>query len=186
MPTPTEELKIEHQAIKRMLGILTRACARIEAGSPVDPAHLDAAVEFIRVFADKCHHGKEEDLLFPAMVAAGVPDQGGPIGVMKAEHTRGRELVRKAAAALPGLKRKDRAAAADFVAQARGYAALLGPHIDKEDFILYPMADRLLAKSVQAGLSKEFERVEDEIIGGGSHERFHRLLDDLEAAYPPA
>ena len=55
---------------------------------------MHAFIGFLKEFADKCHHGKEEGLLFPAMVAAGIPDKGGPIGVMLAEHTQGRQFIR--------------------------------------------------------------------------------------------
>ena len=183
---PTQELMHEHRAIERMLGILSEACDRIEAGEKVDPSHLESAVEFIRVFADKCHHGKEEDLLFPAMVKAGIPKEGGPIGAMLAEHERGRELVRGLAAAIPGYRADEPEAKQEVVRNARGYVYLLGPHIHKEDFILYPMADRVLRPAIQDYLSKGFAKVEDEIVGHGVHERFHKLLDELEAFYETA
>ena len=73
-----------------MLKILDKVCARLESKEKVDPEHLEPIVEFFRVFADKCHHGKEEDLLFPEMEKAGVPKEMGPIGVMLAEHQQGR------------------------------------------------------------------------------------------------
>jgi hemerythrin-like domain-containing protein len=70
---PTEELKKEHEAIKLMIRIMGSVSDRLESGKKVDPKHLDSILEFIKVFADKCHHAKEEDLLFPAMEKAGIP-----------------------------------------------------------------------------------------------------------------
>lgn len=183
---PTQELSYEHVSIKRMLAILGNACDRVEAGGKVDPAHLESAVEFVRVFADKCHHGKEEDLLFPAMVKAGVPNEGGPIGVMLAEHVQGRQLTKNLADAIPGYRAGDRSAKDAVIKNARGYVGLLGPHIHKEDFVLYPIADRVLTPEIQDDLAKGFAKVEDEIVGRGVHERFHKLLDDLEAFYQTA
>lgn len=60
----------------------------------VKVAHLEKIHEFLKVFADKCHHAKEEDVLFPEMEKAGVLRKGGPIGVMLAEHAQGREYVK--------------------------------------------------------------------------------------------
>jgi hemerythrin-like domain-containing protein len=180
---PTQELSHEHQAIKVMLRIMESACHKIEAGTEVAPDHLDRVVEFVQVFADKCHHGKEEDRLFPAMAEAGVPVQGGPIGVMLLEHAKGREFVRAMKAALPGFRTKDKAAVGQVIAAARGYTALLGPHIDKEDHILYPMADRLLTEAKQKELEREFARIEEEIVGRGVHEKFHALLEELSGLY---
>jgi len=180
---PTQELSIEHVEIKRMLAVLGSACGRIEAGEKIDPAHLESAVEFVRVFADKCHHGKEEDLLFPAMVKAGVPGEGGPIGVMLAEHVQGRRFIQNLADALPGYRAGEKDAIAEAVRNARGYVDLLGPHIHKEDFILYPMADRILTPETQDALEAGFEKVEEEVVGRGVHERFHELLGRLEDIY---
>jgi len=66
--TPTEQLKEEHEAIKLMLRILDKVCDKLESGEEVNPEHLDQILEFIKVFADKCHHGKEEDLLFQQLL----------------------------------------------------------------------------------------------------------------------
>jgi len=180
---PTQELSREHEAIKVMLRVIEEVSDRIEAGKDVPPDDLERIVEFIQVFADKCHHAKEEDRLFPAMASAGIPVQGGPIGVMLMEHAQGREHVRAAKAAIPGVRAKDKAAARAFTTSARGYAALLGPHIDKEDHILYPMADRVLSPETQRALEREFARIEEEIVGPGVHERFHALLEELGRFY---
>jgi hypothetical protein len=68
---PTQELSSEHQAILLMIRILEKMSDRLEAGESIDVTHLEKSVDFIKVFPDKCHHGKEEDLLFPEMVTAG-------------------------------------------------------------------------------------------------------------------
>ena len=91
--TPAEQLREEHQGITLMLKILEKVCAKMEAQGKVNPDHLERIVEFFRIFADKCHHGKEEDLLFPEMEKAGIPREKGPIGVMLAEHSQGRGFV---------------------------------------------------------------------------------------------
>ncbi|MGQ9493468.1 MAG: hemerythrin domain-containing protein [Anaerolineae bacterium] len=90
----TEQLMEEHRAIETVLNILENVCQRLETGKAVDAEHLEHILEFIRIFADRCHHGKEEDLLFPAMEKAGIPREGGPIGVMLIEHVQGRNYVR--------------------------------------------------------------------------------------------
>ncbi len=181
---PTAELSHEHQAILRMIGTLGRIADRLDAGAAVDPDDLDRSVEFIRGFADKCHHAKEEDHLFPEMEKAGIPREGGPIGVMLAEHVRGREFTAAMAAAIPGTRAGDRRAAGAFVAEARGYGELLTQHIFKEDHILYPMADARLTPEQQASLEASFLEVERTVAGEGRHEEFHRLLERLEKTYP--
>ena len=180
---PTEVLTTEHNAIKQMLRILEEVCKQIEAGARVETEHLERIVEFIRVFADRCHHGKEEDLLFVAMEEAGIPRHGGPIGVMLSEHDLGRSYVRKMSEAIALYAAGDASAASQFVTNARNYVALLSQHIDKEDHILYPMGDMHVSREKQARLIEEFDRVELERIGPGKHEEFHHLLDHLAAVY---
>ena len=72
----TQQLKDEHEGVKIMLNILEQVCQELEAVGILNKEHFDGILEFLRVFVDKCHHGKEEDLLFPALIAVGVPKEG--------------------------------------------------------------------------------------------------------------
>ena len=181
--TPTEQLKEEHQGITLMLKILERVCAKMETKGKVDPAHLERIVEFFRVFADKCHHGKEEDLLFPEMEKAGIPKEEGPIGVMLAEHTQGRAYVRAMGGAATRYMRGEPQGRTEFIENARNYITLLTQHIQKENNVLFPMGDRVLAKEEQKKLVEAFEDLERERIGAGTHESFHKLLHQLQEIY---
>jgi hemerythrin-like domain-containing protein len=91
---PTEELKEEHKVILRMLKILDKAAQNLEEGKEVHAKVFKKAVDFIRNFANRCHHSKEEDTLFPMMEKYGIPREGGPLGVMLYEHTLGRNFVK--------------------------------------------------------------------------------------------
>ena len=181
---PTAELSHEHQAILMMIRILGRMSDRLDAGVPVDPADLEASVDFIRVFADKCHHAKEEGHLFPEMEKAGIPRERGPIGVMLADHAEGRKHVAAMAGAIPGIREGSGESGAAFAAAARAYGELLTGHIFKEDHVLYPMADAWLTPDQQESLENCFADVEKTIVGEGKHEEYHRLLERLETAYP--
>jgi hemerythrin-like domain-containing protein len=179
----TDELRTEHRAIERMLAVLETAAQRLEQGERVRPDLLRQSVDFVRNFADGCHHAKEEENLFPRMEARGVPRQGGPIGVMLFEHDEGRAFVGAIAAAIDAYESDGLSAAGVIVENARGYVDLLRQHIMKEENVLFPMADRVLSAADQAELEQRFEQIEtDSASGGGpdAHERYHRLLDDLE------
>lgn len=173
----TETLKEEHKAIKVMLEILDAMCKRLQKKEKVPKEHLEKAIEFIQIFADKCHHGKEEELLFPAMEKAGIPKEGGPIGVMLQEHDLGREYVQSMKNALP-KQQFDL-----FIESATGYIELLESHIEKEDYILYMMADMALSEEAQNELLQQFKKIEEERIGPGKHEELHRVLHELEKIY---
>lgn len=179
----TEELKNEHQGIELMLRVLQAVAKRFERGDAVPAGHLDGIMEFLTIFVDRCHHGKEEEFLFPAMEAAGVPREGGPIGVMLSEHEQGRALISRIKEALARHASGEKQAAADSAAAIYQYVDLLTRHIAKENSVLFPLADSRLDAGRDNQLFEDFERLERERIGIGKHEAFHRLLDQLSDTY---
>ena len=150
--TPTDVLREEHRVILRALDLLEAAARRLAAGRVLPEGWWPEIIEWLRGFADRNHHAKEERSLFPAMVKAGVPLSGGPIGVMLEEHERGRALIRAMEAGEPAAR----------AARAREYVTLLREHIDKENGVLFPLADAVLDDRAQAVLTREFEGVEAE------------------------
>ena len=178
-----EELKMEHRGIEVMLQVMNAISERLGRGEPVPAPHLDGILEFLTVFIDTCHHGKEEEFLFPALESAGVAREGGPIGVMLREHQEGRDLAARLRQSAPGCKSGDQTAVAELRNTVQEYVNLLFRHIEKEDTVLFPMADARLDADQDATLVEAFERLERERIGPGRHEAFHALLDQLEDAY---
>jgi hemerythrin-like domain-containing protein len=181
---PIKDLKMEHDAVQMTLRILDKICQRIEkSGEILDIQHLDQLLEFFKIFADKCHHGKEEDLLFPALENVGVSREGGPIEVLLHEHQQGREYVQNMNAALVQYKKGGRTAVDEFVKNAKGYINLLNQHIDKENSVLFPLAETHLSEQEQAKLWEGFELIETQKIGAGKHDEFHEMLENLEGVY---
>ncbi len=176
----TEILRDEHRVIERVLDALEAGADRVDRGAAIDPAFFLDAAEFIRGFADGCHHHKEEGVLFVAMNAAGMPTQGGPIGVMLTEHEEARALTRALRDGAQRMEAGDRVAGAQVVNAARGYVRLLRAHIQKEDQILFPMADQLIPPSQHARVEQEFDRVEREESGADAHRKYHALAEELE------
>lgn len=179
----TQELKNEHEGILLMLRILDAVSTKMNTGEKIQTDHLDGMVEFFRVFVDKCHHGKEEDFLFPAMEKAGVTRENGPIEVMLSEHTMGRSLVNRISEAITQYKSENESAPDEFGTASAEYIALLTRHIDKENNILFPMADMRLTSQDDKYLMEAFEKLEHDRIGPGKHEEFHNLLNRLEQIY---
>lgn len=170
--TPTEILREEHRVILRALAALEAAAARVAAGSAVPDGWWAEVIRWLRTFADKNHHAKEENSLFPAMIKAGVPSGGGPIEVMLAEHVQGRALIRA----------MESEAGAPRAAAARRYVDLLRQHIDKENGILFPLADAVLEPPTQAGVQREFDAVGVEMGREGSIPDAEAAIERLAAA----
>ncbi len=176
----TDQLKAEHKVIIRMLNVVEAACERLQKAESIPAQVFDEAIDFIRNFADKCHHGKEQDTLFPLMGERGFPTDTGPIAVMLVEHDKGREFVRRLVEAVKRYAAGDEGAKAGIVQNAMGYVELLRQHIYKEDNILYPMGDKVLTGEDNRRLLEEFERIESDVVGAAKHERYLQTIEKIE------
>jgi len=174
----TEVLKHEHRVIERVLAVVEALAER--PGMPSKEA-WEKAIDLIRKFADKCHHLKEEQILFPALEEHGIPRDGGPVGMMLLEHEEGRALVRAMAEALPRAGTDPKVEAA-LKQSAKAYLRLLREHIQKEDEVLFNIADDVLSLEEQTRLAREFEQQEAEEIGAGVHEKYVKVVRELEQA----
>jgi hemerythrin-like domain-containing protein len=173
------DLLNEHEAILSAIQILERMTAAMEKGTSVDAKDVHDFIGFLKEFADKCHHGKEEGLLFPALIGAGVPDKGGPIGVMLAEHAQGRQLIRDMEESISVNVERGK-----FAQAAKDYANLLRNHIQKENKFLFPTAEKVLTEAQLEELYEGFEEHEEKVIGQGRHEELHAMLKSLQEKYP--
>ncbi len=170
--SPTQVLREEHRVILRAIELVELAAGRLDAGRALPAGWWEELLEWLRAFADRNHHAKEETYLFPALARAGVPASGGPVGVMLDEHTEGRGLIRLMAEG-PGPGR---------AAAARRYVHLLRDHIDKENGVLFPLADAVLDPEAQLLVARAFEDVEAEQGPAASAEHAESRVDRLAAA----
>jgi hemerythrin-like domain-containing protein len=180
--TPTQTLKHEHDIILHVLDAAEREVETMQSTGTIHANEVEKIVDFVRNFADRCHHAKEEKLLFVRLGELGMPTDGGPVGVMLNEHEMGRRYIGAVAAALPGAHTGNASAIHTIEVNLSGYIELLRSHIYKENNILFPMADRLLSPQDQVILEQEFARVETEEIGEGVHEKYHQLAHELMAS----
>lgn len=178
----TRTLKHEHDVIRTALEVLDAFAARAAAGEAPPDADVRGLLEFFTVFADGCHHVKEERILFPALEAAGLPGGEGPIGVLLDQHQEGRRLVGILVRELPALG-PDAAARRRFADAARAYAAMLEEHIAMENDVLFRDADAVLSEARDREIVAAFDRHEEEEMGADVHRRFHRMLDELAQRY---
>jgi hemerythrin-like domain-containing protein len=184
----TEILMQEHRIIEQVLAALEGMARLAEQEHRLDAAHAQRAVSFIRGYADRFHHAKEEDLLFVEMEAAGFSRQGGPLAVMLHEHDVGRACVGRMANAIERAGSGDQDALRAFSDSATQFVAMLRGHIHKEDNILYPMADDVLSQASQDRLVADFARAEEAQGGRAARDGFvstAALLASLYAGLSP-
>lgn len=180
---PSEDLLVEHEGVLRVLDILETICNRFSTPHSLPLAHIESILDFLKVFVDKCHHGKEEDFLFPALSAAGTPNQMDYMAHLLDEHAKGRALVIAMTAIKERFEADPEAAGDDLTIATKSYTDLMRHHINSENSKLFPLVDSLLSKEEQARMVEQFERLESERIGEGRHEAFHEMIHNLSQLY---
>ncbi len=179
MQKASEDLIHEHEAILFTLKILEKMGQIVMLDKSINNRDIINIIDFLKIFADKCHHGKEEGFLFPALEEAGIPNENGPIGAMLAEHAEGRGYIKLMEESVSeNILNKEQ-----FVKASMSYVNLLRKHIEKENTVLFPIGDARFSNSKQEELIEKFERFEDEVIGKGKHEELHKMLQVFETKY---
>lgn len=179
---PTEELVHEHKVITRVLNAVAVEAGRLINDGEFDAGLIEKMLDFFRNFTDKCHHAKEEKHLFPMLEQRGMPRENSPVGVMLAEHDDGRRLLSNISGLLPAAAKGDREAIISISENLAAYARLLESHIQKENGVLFPLADRILPAEDQGNLEAAFARIEEEETGEGVHERYHALAREISGS----
>lgn len=154
MNTPTKILSAEHQNILKVINVLVKECDALESEKDLDKTFFTKVIDFIRNYADKFHHAKEEDILFVELCKDTAQMHCNPTQQMLFEHDLGRNFVKNMEEGLGGNDNKK------MVENARGYARMIQEHIFKEDNILYLMADEALSAEVQESILDRFKQVE--------------------------
>ncbi|MEK6864112.1 MAG: hemerythrin domain-containing protein [Nanoarchaeota archaeon] len=170
----TRILADEHRYILKVAGALRKETEALAEGKPLDTAFFTTAVDFIRNYADKFHHAKEEDILFVEFCNNLENAHCNPVEQMLHEHETGREYVRGLEDA---IKRKN---VPDVIENARGYASLIEEHIYKEDNILYPMADQAIPAGMHEAMLGKFKRAEKMRFDRQIKDRYMALASELE------
>ncbi len=185
MQKAIEVLMNEHRLIEQVLGSLEKFASEVEGGLAPERPQLADYGAFFRDFADACHHGKEEDILFQRMVERGFSCETGPVAVMLHEHKVGRGHVSALRQVGEGTGPLTAVETRVVLENAGAFIPLLRAHILKEDRILYPMAVRLLTGPEMDAMATDFADVEARLRADGSYDRLQRLADRLTAAFRP-
>lgn len=179
-PDPTAVLLDEHRKILEVVSVLERALDSSGAERR-DFALIGSCVRFLRLYADACHHGKEEDLLFPVLEEHGIPTDSGIIAVMMEEHREGRRLLSAMAMSLPGARAGDSGELECLAAAGWDYADLIRRHIGKEDGGLFEMAEQVISAPACARLCAAYERTCSSKFDGCTKAELEELAAEILA-----
>jgi hemerythrin-like domain-containing protein len=148
---------------------MTEIAEDLNADKSPDTEDIEHIVDFLKTFADKCHHGKEETVLLPELVLTGIPKENGPINVMHSEHVIGRQYI-KIGTYLADFRSGDSNSAGLLAASLLDYVNLLENPIAKKENVLFPMAEGILCESKQKEVSDKFDKIVEDVDGHGLYE----------------
>ena len=170
-------LMIEHRLIERMIAVIKDATVQIESTHEVDPVFVDTAVDFVRMYADRTHHGKEEDILFRDLSKR--PLSAEDQRVMKElieEHGFGRQTTKALVEANTRYRNGDKSAMADVVSKLRTLVEFYPKHIEKEDKVFFPASRAYFTNEEDQAMLVEFWEFDRKMI----HEKYESLVEGLE------
>lgn len=174
----------EHANIRRMLKLVRIFCYKIYNREDVDFDDFEKMIDFIKNYADKHHHGKEELKLFNRMVEhLGVPAQKLVQNGMLVEHDMGRFYIQELKTALEDYRGGNNESVLDIIANAISYTHLLDRHIQKENDLVYPFAQKNFKEEIMQEVNRDCEEFEKEATIQGTQEKYIALLEDLENKY---
>lgn len=182
-----ESIKImveEHKNIRRMLKVIRNVCYRVMTLGDYDISDFPRIIDFVRIYADKHHHGKEEDVLFETMnKEIEKLSKSGAITGMYIEHDMGRLYMSNLEKALEKFKEGNDESRLDIIANAISYADLLDRHIEKENTAMYKFAENMLKDESKAFVEEECKKVERMATESGLQEKYLSLVKELEEKY---
>lgn len=156
---PIGPLMIEHRLIEKMVSVIRREVEKAESEGSIDPALIDTAVDFIRTYADKCHHGKEEDILFRDLNKKDLPPELKAIlSELIEEHKIGRKVVSDLVQAKLRYVRGEKETLPSILDGLRYLTVFYPKHIEKEDrHFFIPCMDYFTAEEKELMLKEEWE-----------------------------
>jgi hemerythrin-like domain-containing protein len=168
---------IEHRLIERMITLVEQKLEKIQTTNQVDPFFIDIVVDFIRIYADRTHHGKEEDILFKKLANKQISDQDRRImDELVDEHVLGRTTTKELVEANAQYRMGEKSALAVIVSKLRRLVDFYPKHIEKEDKVFFPAYMQYLSDEEDQLMLKEFYEFDRVMI----HEKYKFVLQKLE------
>ena len=170
-------LMIEHRLIERMLLATKDALAKIRLKHKVDPVFLDIAIDFIRMYADRTHHGKEEDILFRQLENKPLSDEDRRVmNELIEEHVFGRQTTKALDEANTRYRNGDESALADIVDKLQTLIEFYPKHIEKEDKVFFPASRTYFTDAEDQAMLTEFWEFDRKMI----HEKYISVVEKLQ------
>jgi hemerythrin-like domain-containing protein len=174
---PIGPMMWEHRLIEKLLRLFEGEIRKINESNKVDTVFIDMAVDFIRTYADRTHHGKEEDILFRDLAKKRLsPEHSRIMNELVEEHKHSRETVRKLVEAKERYLKGENTAQ-EVIAHLKELAQFYPVHIQKEDKHFFFPCMEYFTEEEQDRMLDEFYEFDRNMI----HEKYQKVVDQIEA-----
>jgi hemerythrin-like domain-containing protein len=173
---PRGPLMMEHRLIEQMIALMENQVKKIEKNNIVNPSFIDAAVDFIRTYADQTHHGKEEKILFRDLSRKSLSEIDNSImNELVQEHIMGRITTAKLVDASDDYKKGNMSALSAITRNLRKFIDFYPKHIQKEDKLFFPAAMGYFTESERQSMLAEFWEFDRNMI----HAHYKSMIESL-------
>jgi hemerythrin-like domain-containing protein len=179
--SPTEDLKYEHKTIRLMLNVMSNISNNIKDKKVFYTNDVEKIVDFLSVYADKCHRTKEESVFYPALLLSKEPFKN--IGLIINEHSIAKGYLDEIMCCIVNCKLGSTFSGERIADCMANYVQLIDNHIQKEEDDYFPLANKALSEEAQIEISKQFKMINDEFVGLEIHDRYDELLKMMENKY---
>ena len=175
---PAGPLMIEHRLIEQAVSLIEKESEIIRSGGKLDLPLLTSMIDFMRIYADRCHHGKEEEILFSYLEGKDMDEEHREMmSVLIDDHRRSRALTAELTELLESFRRGEQGAVDDVVRILDALSQIYPDHIRREDKMLFPVAMKYLSKEESDDMLARFEEFDSTLI----HERYKAEVERMMA-----
>jgi len=177
---PIGPLMIEHRLIEKMIAVMKEHLKAIEEQSHIPSGFIEATVDFIRTYADRCHHGKEEDILFRELKKKSMsPQHKRTMEELIEEHVWGRNTTKALLESYTSYRHGNAESLSGVIAHLKELIDFYPVHIEKEDRHFFrPVMEYFTQEERDAMLEEGFE-FDQKLI----HEKYRDIVENAEITF---
>jgi len=182
--TPTENLIKEHEEINELLDIMSKIALKIKSKDVFYPTDVEEIIDYLIIIIDKSHHGKEDEVFYPELISSGIPKETAPLSIINYEHTLAKRYLKDISSCVVNCKIGNDFSGELLADSLTNYVVVIKNHIQREEEIIFPIANEVLSSEKQNEITQRFEDIEQKNISHGFFDHFNKLLKKLKVKYP--
>lgn len=182
--TPTENLTKEHKKINELLDIMSKIALKIKSNDVFYPNDVEEIVDYLIIIIDNNHHGKEDGVFYPELISSGIPKETAPLSIINYEHTTAKRYLKDISSCVVNCKIGNDFSGELLADSLTNYVTVTKNHIQREEEIVFPIANEVLSVEKQNEILQRFDEIEQRNISNSFNDHFNKLLNKLKIKYP--